>query len=443
MRPLGLAPAAAVLLALAFAVPASAADRLEGHGGPIRAVSVSADGERALTASFDYSAILWDVATGRILHRFAEHDAAVNDAAFAGSRIVTVGDDGVLRLFDRASGALAAAIATPPTKVLDVAVSPDGTRAATARWDRTVRVHDLPAAREVAVLQGHRGNVNAVAWGLDGALFSAAVDGTVLRWDLKTGRADAPVVDHGWGINVLATLPDGRLAWGAVDGTAAVTDLETGETRRLAERGRPIQAVDVEGGRLAFGDAAGWVGLFDAATLAPLDEGRVALGPVFGLALLPGERALLHAGLDDAAARWRFTPSRPEALAGGPRRFQARATSQGGDVSDPGELEFRRKCSVCHTLTPDGANRAGPTLHGVFGRRAGALPGYNYSDALLGSDIVWTHETIGRLFADGPDVVTPGTKMPIQVLRDVERRDALLRYLAEATKPGDHGRGKE
>ena len=428
----------ALALAVAWLAAGSAiaADRLEGHGGPIRAVSVSADGAQALTASFDYAAILWDVATGRVVQRLEGHAAAVNDAHFFGEHIVTVGDDGVLRTFAR-DGRLVGSIETPPTKVLDVAVAPDGGMLATARWDHTVRVHH-PGGGPGQTLQGHRGNVNAVAWAPDGALYSAGYDGTILRWNLATARADAPIVSHGWGINVLAVLPDGRLAWGALDGTVAVSE-PGGRTRVLAARGGPIQAIDVEGGRLALGDATGWIGLFDAQTLEPLDEGRVALGPVFGVALVPGERSLFHVGLDDAARRWRFTPSRPEALASGPRRFQAQA----GDVSDPGELEFRRKCSVCHTLVPDGANRAGPTLHGVFGREAGTLPGYAYSRALVDSPIVWSRETIGRLFADGPDVVTPGTKMPIQVLRDVKRRDALLRFLEQATKPKGMGTGTE
>ncbi|KAG1700634.1 Glycolate oxidase iron-sulfur subunit [Nymphon striatum] len=57
------------------------------------------------------------------------------------------------------------------------------------------------------------------------------------------------------------------------------------------------------------------------------------------------------------------------------------------DTNDLGELEFRRKCSVCHTLTPDGENRAGPTLYDLFGRVAGTLPDYKYSKALLDTDI--------------------------------------------------------
>ena len=100
-----------------------------------------------------------------------------------------------------------------------------------------------------------------------------------------------------------------------------------------------------------------------------------------------------------------------------------------------GELQFARKCSICHTLTPDGANRAGPTLHGLFGRRIATLPGYPFSPPLKTLDIVWTEETVSRLFELGPDVYTPGSKMPLQVMGNRAERDALIAFLKIATAP--------
>ncbi len=65
------------------------------------------------------------------------------------------------------------------------------------------------------------------------------------------------------------------------------------------------------------------------------------------------------------------------------------------------------------------------------------MPGYPYSEGLRSSDIVWNEETIGALFDHGPEVVTPGSKMPLQKLKDVEARDALIAFLKQATMP--HG----
>ena len=114
-----------------------------------------------------------------------------------------------------------------------------------------------------------------------------------------------------------------------------------------------------------------------------------------------------------------------------PRRFQL------SNAESEGQLEFQRKCSVCHTLTPDGANRAGPTLYDVFGRRAGTLAGYTFSKAIIESDIIWNAKTIAQLFDDGPDVMIPGTKMPVQRLKSIERRDELVEFLKKATAPID------
>ena len=100
-----------------------------------------------------------------------------------------------------------------------------------------------------------------------------------------------------------------------------------------------------------------------------------------------------------------------------------------------GERQFQRKCSICHTLKKEGENRAGPTLYRLFGRKAGSLPDYPYSDSLLNADIIWDEETIARLFDDGPDIVTPGSKMPLQRLKNIEDRDALIAFLKHATDP--------
>jgi cytochrome c len=429
----------ALALALALAAPAAAErpvpDLLTGHGGPVKSIEISADGSRALTASFDYSVILWDITevNARILWRLLGHDGAVNDAAFlpGETAAVSVGDDGTLMIWDLATGAPAARIPGAPVKTLDVAVSPDGRLAAAARWDGTARLYDLAAAREIAVLEGHRGNVNAVAFAPDGAtLYTAGYDGQILAWSLPEARLIRPVLRHGWGVNSLALLDADRLAFGALDGTAAILDIATGALTPLAATDTPIQSVRAArgGDRLGYSDTAGNIAVFDAQG-APIVDGPVAHGPVWDFAFVPDTGQILHVGLDDFAMRWQIAPPAVDPiLSQSPRRFEIT------DSTDPGALEFQRKCSICHTLTPDDANRAGPTLHKLFGRKVGTVPGYPYSEALLASDIVWTETTVAQLFDEGPDVVLPGTKMPVQRLTSVTRRDDLIRFLKKATQ---------
>jgi cytochrome c len=95
--------------------------------------------------------------------------------------------------------------------------------------------------------------------------------------------------------------------------------------------------------------------------------------------------------------------------------------------------EVYRACIACHTLGPDEGPRAGPSLHRLFGRRIASLPGYSYSEALKTLDIVWTPETVARLFEVGPMQYTPGTKMPEQTIGSAEDRTALVEFLARAT----------
>lgn len=94
-----------------------------------------------------------------------------------------------------------------------------------------------------------------------------------------------------------------------------------------------------------------------------------------------------------------------------------------------------RACAFCHTLTPDGGNRAGPSLWKLFGRPAGAVEGYRYSPALKNSGIVWTEESVARLFEIGPDAMTPGSKMPLQTIPSATDRADLVAYLRAATTP--------
>ena len=90
-----------------------------------------------------------------------------------------------------------------------------------------------------------------------------------------------------------------------------------------------------------------------------------------------------------------------------------------------------RACVACHTLSPDEGNKAGPTLAGIFGRRIATLPGYNFSPALKQLDIVWTPETVAKLFEVGPMAYTPGTKMPEQKISSAEDRQALVEFSGE------------
>lgn len=103
--------------------------------------------------------------------------------------------------------------------------------------------------------------------------------------------------------------------------------------------------------------------------------------------------------------------------------------AEAGDVGR-GEQLFR-KCVSCHTLEANGRNRVGPRLHGLFGRQAGGVADFHYSDALKNSGIIWNEQTLDAYLKDAEGFV-PGTKMYGGLSLDQDRED-LIAYLKTAT----------
>jgi cytochrome c len=99
---------------------------------------------------------------------------------------------------------------------------------------------------------------------------------------------------------------------------------------------------------------------------------------------------------------------------------------------DPARGEARfGDCAACHKLEA-GANNVGPSLHGIFARRAGELPDFRYSPALKRSGIVWTPETLGAFLAN-PQALVPGNRMPYAGMTDAGSRADLIAYLSKAS----------
>jgi len=85
------------------------------------------------------------------------------------------------------------------------------------------------------------------------------------------------------------------------------------------------------------------------------------------------------------------------------------------------------QCKACHSVEP-GKNGIGPTLAGVWGARAGHIDGFNYSDALIESGLVWDQNNLDRYLAD-PRGVIPGTKMAFGGVKDAAKRQEIINYL--------------
>ena len=103
------------------------------------------------------------------------------------------------------------------------------------------------------------------------------------------------------------------------------------------------------------------------------------------------------------------------------------ARAQAADPSDGAAL-FRNQCGTCHSLTP-GEVRQGPSLAGVYGRRAGTLPGYKYSAGFADADWAWDEAHLDP-YLTNPQAVIKGGVMGYRQSKP-EVRQAVIAYLKE------------
>lgn len=96
-----------------------------------------------------------------------------------------------------------------------------------------------------------------------------------------------------------------------------------------------------------------------------------------------------------------------------------------------GEAAFRL-CAPCHALEA-GKQKAGPSLHGLFGRRAGSVEGFAYSDAMRQSGLIWNEESLAA-YLRAPRKVIPGARMAFAGIEDRDRLMKLIAYLKLATQ---------
>jgi cytochrome c len=275
------------------------------------------------------------------------------------------------------------------------------------------------------VLDGHEGNVNAVAFRADGGIVTAGYDQTLRFWGAD--GAAAGVLALPTQLNALAVDGAGTLWVAGADGVLRAFDAAGAPVAEVPLGSAPLIALAVspDGARLAAGSIAGRLAVVDAPRRPSPSTWR---------------RAARRSGRSPSTPRAPRCWPGPRTTWSGPgtrrRGCAAGRDGRGGRGCarrQPGAQVFRA-CAACHTLTPEDGNRAGPTLHGIFGRRIATAEGYDYSPALRAMDIVWTPETVSALFEQGPSLYTPGTKMPEQRITSAEDRAALMEFLAERTR---------
>ena len=100
-----------------------------------------------------------------------------------------------------------------------------------------------------------------------------------------------------------------------------------------------------------------------------------------------------------------------------------------------GETSFR-KCAPCHSIGPDAANKVGPELNGLDGRKSGTVDGFNYSDANKASGITWD-EAVFKDYIKDPRAKIPGTKMVFAGIKSEKEVGDLWSYVSQFDKDGN------
>ncbi len=313
-----LLPVAAIIWTNPREPHASSAHRqmLVGHTRLVEAVTYSPDGRTLASCSWDYTIRLWRMdraATDAAVPVTLPHDTTRYATAFSpdGSLLVSAGDRSLTiwscrpdyrRMMERVGDSYHS-----------VSFSPDGKTIALGAEDGTVRLCDMPSARERQVLRGHAGTVRSVAFSPDGSLLvSASQEGRVVLWDAIQGAERRILIAEGpFPIRSVAFSSDGRtIALGEPSykpGDVLLLDVRTGAIRaRLAGHTLGVHAVafSPDGRTVATAGVDHCIKLWDAATARELASLSQGVGWVKSIAFSPDGGWLAFSGSDENVRLW-------------------------------------------------------------------------------------------------------------------------------------------
>jgi WD40 repeat protein len=207
---------------------------LAGHTAGILAVTITPNGEQAVSASADCTLKIWDLNSGQVLKTLEGHNGAVLTVAIApnGQQIISASADRTLKVWDLESGKTLQTLKSHNGAVWAVVISPNGDQIISASDDHTLKVWDLNSGTVISTLEGHSDVVRAVVITPDGQqVISASDDCTLKVWDLESGEILHTLKGHTkrvFGV-ALANTPNKKLVISAsADQILRVWNLENG-----------------------------------------------------------------------------------------------------------------------------------------------------------------------------------------------------------------------
>lgn len=283
----------------------------------IEGVAWRPDAKQWATASNDGVVRLWDVVSRSEVAALKDHAKLVLTVAWSpdGRQIATGGVDGTVRIWHGTTGEPVAELPCPGTEIHTLAWSPDGKRLISAGRSHAATIWNIAERRELSKLPSANEAIYATSWSrggryvvtAGGAARGTGDDSRVVVWDSETFAPIHELVGHTKTVLAAGFSPEGEyLATSGEDKTLRIWDTATGRNLHTIRVDSPIHSLawSPDGGRLALGDRAGCLIIWEPTAGGAILSACGHAGTVTSIAWSPDQRTLLTGSTDTTARIW-------------------------------------------------------------------------------------------------------------------------------------------